>query len=102
MGHANVFMSSKKATTNNVSEVYSPLRTAQRASIHGLGPGLSFDFTERTPSRQPWGFGKADLKQQALQKHEEDQPEMLMVSPICGHVSQFQGPNYSQMDFEQS
>ena len=86
---------------NDVSEIYSPPRIAARVARHGLRSGFSLDFTEGTPDGEPWDFNKLDMRARVVAELEKDQPEMLILSPMCGPFGQLQGLKYSKLSLDE-
>ena len=82
---------------NDIGEVYSPPRIAARANRHGLRPGFSKDLTTTDLDGEPWGFNLPRAKYKAIDEFNEPQPEILIMSPMCGPFGQLQGLNYSKM-----
>lgn len=89
--------STVQKTSNDVSEVYSPPRIAARVVAHGLRPGFSLDLIEQNSEGKFWDFSSPSMRKEALIRYEREQPEMLVLSPMCGPFSQLQGLNYSKM-----
>lgn len=85
---------------NDISEVYSPPRIVKRAKMHGLRSGFSMDLTTNNLDGEPWDFNCPEMRRKAIEEFNKHQPEMLIMSPMCGLFSQFQGLNYSRMSPE--
>ena len=70
-----------------VSEVYSPPRVTaeiQRAKHPHLVAGFAFDITTVDPDDgMPWDFSIPSKREKARRKCEEQQPYMLIGSPMC-------------------
>ena len=71
------------------------------ASRMGMRPGWSLDLTTIDDSGAAWDFTKPSMKLKAIQKPDKEQPELLVVSPVCVPFSKLQGLNFSKMHVEQ-
>lgn len=87
-----------KESANDVSEIYSPPRVVTRAARHGLRPGFSLDLTGNDETGNKWDFSDAKMRNKAADMINDEQPEMLILSPMCSSFSQMQNLNYSKMD----
>ena len=69
-----------------VSEIYSPPRvTAAAARLTGLriDPGAALDLTTVDEFGRPWDFSKDEMQQKAMKKFKEEQPTLIVGSPMC-------------------
>jgi len=76
-----------------VSEVYSPPRAAQAAAILSdldIDPGLSLDITTCDEFGTPWDFNKKAMRANARRRFDEQEPELLVGSPMCTAYSAWQ------------
>ena len=89
----------RAAGKNDVSEVYSPPRIAEAAAAIGLKKGWSLDVTINDEHGRPWNFADDEMRRKAMAKVKEDQPYMLVCSPMCGPFSELNELfNYPGMD----
>ena len=66
-----------------VSEVYSPLRVVKMANRMGLRGGWSLDLTTHDEHGRPWDFNDRTMRNKAIRKLVDDQPLVLIGSPMC-------------------
>ena len=87
---------------HHVSEIYSPPRITKMARKMGLAAGWALDLTEVDPDdNEPWDFSKKEKRDKAMCKLKQDEPLMLIVSPMCGPFSQLQSLfNYPKQEHE--
>ena len=78
----------------SVSEVYSPPRICRTAEQNGLKPGSSFDILEGWDLRDP---NQARAMWHTLQQEE---PELVVVSPPCVAFSAMQNINFPKMSLK--
>ena len=79
-----------------VSEVYSPPRVAAAARVLAdlrIDPGLSMDITTTDEVGDAWGFSKHSMRAKAKRRLEEQDPELLVGSPMCTMYSPWQRIN---------
>ena len=83
----------------HVCEAYSPPRMTVMAARHGLKAGWSFDLTNVDPDDgKPWDLSRPEKQAKAMKKLEDDEPMMLVLSPMCGPFSTLQSVfNYPKM-----
>ena len=84
-----------------VAEVYSAPRVAaiaRRVGRLGIIPGLAFDLTTHDSSGQPWDFNNSDQREKAERLLDEQQPLLLMGSPMCTAFSNIQNLNKAKRD----
>lgn len=86
---------------SDVAKVYSPPRMIHQAAKLGLRPGSSLDLTTHDSDGKPWDFSEKELRMRARNKLEEESPECILVSPMCGAFGQLQGLNYSKMSADE-
>ena len=67
-----------------LAEVYSPARFGEKAAQFGLVPGVALDL------RTGWDLGDKRQQQRAERRLEEDNPWVLILSPMCLPFSQLQ------------
>ena len=80
------------------AEVYSPPRITKIASDMGLRPAWALDLTTIDPEDGlPLDFTEASKRKRALALLEQDQPLLLLASPMCGAFSAMNNINYSKM-----
>ena len=86
-----------------VSEIYSPPRvTAAAKLLPGLriAPGFALDLTQVDENGEPWDFDREDQRQKALAMVEEQEPMLLVGSPMCTAFSAWQKLNAHRRDPE--
>lgn len=88
-------------TSNDVSEIYSFRSIVERAARQGLRFEWSLHLTGDTPEGEAWDFSKPFLMRRAVGDLNANQPDMLVLQPICGPFGKFQGLNYCKMIIEQ-
>ena len=69
-----------------VSEVYSAPRVTEAARQHprlGIIPGIAFDLTLNDDTGLPWDFSIPAQRQKAENSIDEQQPILLIGSPMC-------------------
>ena len=79
-----------------VSEIYSPPRVAEAARVLShleIAPGLSLDITQCDELGEPWDFNKRHMREKARMKLLEQEPELLVGSPMCTAFSSWQRIN---------
>ena len=88
---------------HDISEVYSPPRITKMARKMGLRAGWALDLTQvDSEDGQPWDFSVKAKRVKALHKLKQDEPMMLIVSPMCGPFSALQSLfNYPKQEYEQ-
>ena len=85
-----------KAARAIIAEVYSPPRVtaaAGRLPKYGLQPGLALDITVNDETGQPYDFSIKDQRTKAELLIEEQQPMLLIGSPMCTAFSAIQAIN---------
>ena len=75
-----------------VSELYSPPRLTAKARSLGLRPGLAIDLDTG------WDLSVPAQQKAAAQHIEDEDPELLMMSPECKRFSQLQALNDQRRD----
>lgn len=65
--------------------------------MHGVRPGFSLDLTGNDPDGDASGFSERHARQKAIHEFDDDQFEMLILSPICGPFSPLQNLIYAKM-----
>lgn len=78
----------------DVTEVYSPVRMANPALCkkQGLVPGSSLDL------RTGWNFGLRNHRENAIRLVDSEDPELLVLSPMCDQFSQMNRINEARRD----
>ena len=84
-----------------VSEVYSPPRIVEMANKMGLRGGWSLDLTTHDEDGRPWDFNNATMRNRAVRKLPEDQPIVLIGSPMCTEYSAINRLNHCRMTREE-
>jgi len=85
-----------KAARAIIAEVYSPPRVtaaAGRLPKYGLQPGLALDITVNDETGQPYDFSIKDQRTKAELLIDEQQPMLLIGSPMCTAFSAIQAIN---------
>ena len=90
----------RRSTNNAIGETYSHPRVAARASRHGLRPGFSIDLATCNNDGEPCDSSKPAMRDKAVTLHEENQPYMSILGPMCGPFGQIQGLNFSKLEPE--
>ena len=78
---------------NDVSEVCSPPRVTGVAEATGLRPGWALDLIVNRDDGTPWDLFVHANQVAALQKQQDEAPELLVASPVCAclfHVAEFE------------
>ena len=84
---------------NDVSEIYSPPRVIAMAARMGLRPGFALDLTVIDPDDGlPWDFDNPKKRAKAMAKVREEEPTLLIGSPMCRAFSNLQTMNFGRMD----
>ena len=88
---------------NDVSEVYSPPRMIEVAESVGLKGGWAVDLTQVDPDDgMPWDLSIEAKQKKVMRKVKEDEPFMLISSPMCGPFSVLNASfNYPKMTTEE-
>ena len=73
-----------------MSEIYSPVRVAKVAEAMGLRRGLSMDILTG------WNFNESDSRRRAWKHVKEDEPLLLIGSPMCTMFSHIQNLNWGR------
>ena len=78
----------------DVTEVYSPVRMANPALCkrQGLVPGSSLDL------RTGWNFGLRNHRENAIRLVDPEDPELLVLSPMCDQFFQINRINEARRD----
>ena len=79
-----------------VSEIYSPPRvTAAAARLAGLriDPGAALDLTTVDENGVPWDFSKEERQNKAMKLLKEEEPTLVVGSPMCTAHSPWQRIN---------
>ena len=79
-----------------VSEIYSPPRVTHAARMLprlGVTPGFALDITTTDENGVPWDFSRDDRKKKATQLVINDEPDLLVGSPMCKDYSPWQRLN---------
>eukprot|EP00973_Karenia_brevis_P071117 9880493-Karenia_brevis.AAC.1 len=84
----------------DVVEIYSPPRVTQQAKLYTLKPGWSLDLTTVDENGEPWDFNKIHMKNKAIRKIIQDEPMLVIGSPMCTNFSQLMNINWSRMSQE--
>ena len=84
------------------SKVYSPARVTETARKMGLKDGWALDLTVDDPDDGlPWNFDDESKRAKAMRLLKQDEPFMLIVSPMCGPFSALQALfNHAKMTDE--
>ena len=77
-------MLAKMSGAIDVSEMYSPPRVTKEASKHSLNPGLALDLLTG------WDFGRAEDRDLAWKHVKEEEPMVVIGSPMCTMFSSLQ------------
>jgi hypothetical protein len=84
-----------------VSEIYSPPRVLAVAKLcpsYGILPGFALDLTTNDHDGRCWNFDEDEMRKRAWAKIEEEQPMLLIGSPMCTAFSAWQHINNSKRD----
>ena len=84
-----------------VAEVYSPPRVtaaAGRLPKYGLQPGLALDITVDDDTGKPYDFSIKSQREKAERKLDEQQPLLLIGTPMCTAFSAIQAINNCKRD----
>ena len=90
----------RKSYKHLVSEIYSPPRITKeikRGRYRNLAPGFALDLTVIDPEDgEPWDFSKKEKREKARKMRREQQPILLIGSPMCTYFSTWQYLNFSK------
>ena len=87
----------------HVSEVFNPGRFTRHCNRYGLTPGHAFDLTLCDPDDgQPWDMNVPGKRVKAYWIIEQEEPWLLIGSPMCKAFSKLMALNWSRMDPEQA
>ena len=82
----------------DVAEVFSPPRVALVAERMGFKAGSSLDITGNDERGVPWNFNNKVMRDKAMKKYIEEEPFLLVGSPVCTMWSQMMNINKNKMD----
>ncbi len=85
----------------HINEAYSPPRVTTMAERLGMVPGFALDLTTKDEKGEPWDFSKPEKRYKAMQWVKQKTALLLIVSPMCGPLSQLQAANYKRMSDEE-
>ena len=80
----------------SVAEVYSPPRVTKAATVLpelGIRGGSALDITTRDEEWAPWDLSKPDRCRKAERLLDEEDPDLLVGSPMCVAFSAWQRMN---------
>jgi len=84
----------RKGCRHLVSEIYSPpriTREIKNGRWKRLAPGFALDFTVLDPDdSMPWDFNVKEKREKARRPQREQEPLLLVGSPMCTHFSTWQ------------
>lgn len=101
IGKEKFAQATNRETTNDINEVCSPPRLVARTLHHGLGRRFSQDFIGTILVGEGWNFCFPHMRERAVTEFNDEQPELIIFSPMCGPFSQLQELSYSKMTLEQ-
>ena len=84
-----------------VAEVYSPPRVTQMARKMGLRAGWSLDLTTHDSDGRAWDFNNKEMRNRAARRLLQDQPLLLVGSPMCTVYSSMNQINHGRMTAEE-
>ena len=90
-----------KAIRAIVGEIYSPPRVSAVAKLcpsFGILPGFALDFTTHNHDGRHWDFDEEEMRNRALAKIREEQPLLLIGSPMCTALSAWHHINSVKRD----
>ena len=85
----------------DVSEIYSPPRIVAMATRMGLTPGTSFDIQVNDENGEPWDFNVPAQRERARARIIEEEPKLLVGSPMCTAFSILQQLNANKGNREE-
>ena len=85
----------------DVSEVYSEPGVAKEAPRFGLKPGSSMDIRTVDHDGRPWDFSQPVMRERARRRIKEEDPFVLIGSPMCTLFSQMMRVNWARMTTEE-
>lgn len=97
----NIIMMQMLTNEMEVVEVYSPPRITQMARRMGLKAGWSLDLTTCDSDGKAWDFNDTTMRNRAIRKVVNDEPLLLVGSPMCTAFSAMNNINYSKMSREE-
>ena len=71
------------------------------AEATGLRPGWALDLTVTKDDGSPWDLSIPANQAAALQKQQDEAPELLIASPMCVAFSTLQNLNYRDMSHQE-
>ena len=84
-----------------MSEIYSPPRVSAVAKLcpsYGILPGFALDLTTTGSTGRHWDFDEEEMRSRVWSKIEEEQPMLLIGTPMCMAFSAGQHINNSKRD----
>ena len=90
--------SNDKSANVDVAEVYSPPRITAMVVKCGLGAGSVLDLTTQDQDGRKWDFSFKEMRDRAGTRLSEENPECIVVCPMCGPFSQLQKLNYMKIE----
>ena len=84
-----------------IAEFYSPPRIsalARELPGYNIAPGLALDLTTHDSQGRPWDFSKAEMRAEAERLFDEQQPTLLVGTPMCTAFSTWQFINNTKRD----
>ncbi len=92
----------RKSARAIVSEIYSPPRVTKllrESRSRRVMPGFAFDITVMDPlDGRPWDFSIESKRRRARQLIREQNPYVLIGSPMCTHFCTWQALNYAKSE----
>ena len=85
------------STSADVAEVYSPPGVTTMAKRMGLAAGWSLDLTIVDENGRPWDFDCVHMRNKAARKVMNDQPILLIGSPMCTEFCSWTYLNHQKM-----
>ena len=82
----------------HISEIYSPPRITRLCKQHGLKASTAYDATVCDENGLPWNFDDPQHRKRAKRRIIQEQPALLVGSPMCTPFSTLMNLNKHNMD----
>jgi hypothetical protein len=86
----------RREATNRLRATVSEIYSAPR--VTGIVPGVALDLTTTNNEGEPWDFNDPARRMEAEKLLDEQQPQLLIGSPMCTAFSNIQNLNKAMRD----
>jgi len=83
---------------HDITEVYSPPRVTAACEKVGLVPGGALDITTTDKDGRAWDFNQPEMRRRVVKKVLEEDPLLIIGSPMCTAFSTLQQLNKHKID----